>query len=304
MGFLSYSFIKTEAISRVMETNNELLFQYRSTIDSLFISDFDKMSQMLLEDVKSNADLKYYINNPLEGNVVDTLKVSDYLSTFKNLNPLAYSVAIYYEKNNLLVSTDYIRYSYDNKTDDKILLYYHNISQTMKKKNTRYGFIIDTGKNMFEGVPSSGRTYPDNVIHIVRIAPGSEGSSVEIVISANAAVLQGMIQKYAPGNMDSIIIIDETNKIISHSDSKYIGSNAEQLEYLGDIIASEEEIGNITSTVNNMPTVLSYQTSKLSGWRYIAFTPVTHVNAVAQSIFKTIMILPQKLSHRSDNFAL
>ena len=100
VGFLSYSFIKTEAISRVMETNNELLFQYRSTIDSLFISDFDKMSQMLLGDVKSNADLKYYINNPLEGNVVDTLKVSDYLSTFKNLNPLAYSVAIYYEKNN------------------------------------------------------------------------------------------------------------------------------------------------------------------------------------------------------------
>ena len=289
MGFLSYSFIKTEAISRVMETNNELLFQYRSTIDSLFISDFDKMSQMLLEDVKSNADLKYYINNPLEGNVVDTLKVSDYLSTFKNLNPLAYSVAIYYEKNNLLVSTDYIRYSYDNKTDDKILLYYHNISQTMKKKNTRYGFIIDTGKNMFEGVPSSGRTYPDNVIHIVRIAPGSEGSSVEIVISANAAVLQGMIQKYAPGNMDSIIIIDETNKIVSHSDSKYIGSNAAQLEYLSGIIASSEEIGNITSTVNNMPTVLSYQTSKLSGWRYIAFTPVTHVNAVAQSIFKTII---------------
>lgn len=289
MGFLSYSFIKREAISRAMESNNELLFQYRNTIDNLFISDFDKMSQILLEDVKSKEELKYYINNPLKGNVVDTLKISDYLSTFKNLNPLAYSVAIYYEKNMLLVSTDYIRYSYENKTDDKILQYYQNIFESMKEKNIRYEYITDKGDNMFEGSPSVGRTYSENVIHIVRIYPGSDGNSVAIIISASTAALQGMIQKYAPNNMDSIMIIDEANKIITHSDSKYIGSDAAQLEYLRDIIASDEISGNITSTVNSMPTVLSFQTSRLSGWRYIAFTPVIHVNALAQSIFKTII---------------
>lgn len=289
MGFLSYSFIRKDAISRVVETDNELLFQYRNTIDNLFISDFDKMSQMLLEDVKSKDELKYYINNSLKGNVVDTLKISDYLSTFKNLNPFVYSVAIYYEKNKLLVSTDYIRYSYENKIGDKILLYYDNIRKTMKEKNIRYGFITDIGKNMFEGVPSGGRAYPENIIHTVRIAPGSAGNSVAIIISADTTVLQQVIQKHTPGNMDSIMIIDETNKIISHSDGKYVGSIATQLEYLNDVLTSGLKSGNITSTVNGIPTVLSYQTSQLSEWKYIAFTPVLHVNAVAQGIFKTII---------------
>ena len=114
MGALSYSQIRNEVISNAKETNNKLLFQYRNTVDNLFISDFDKMSQMLLEEVKSKSDLKYYIDNPLKGNVVDTLKVSDYLNTFKNLNSLAYSVAVYYEKNKLLVSSDYIKYSNDD----------------------------------------------------------------------------------------------------------------------------------------------------------------------------------------------
>ena len=289
MGALSYSQIRNEVISNAKETNNKLLFQYRNTVDNLFISDFDKMSQMLLEEVKSKSDLKYYIDNPLKGNVVDTLKVSDYLNTFKNLNSLAYSVAVYYEKNKLLVSSDYIKYSNDDGIEDQILLYYHKMLETMKQEGMRYDFTLDRGENMFGDRSFSGRSYPENVINIVRTFPESSGNTVVVVISADAAVLQGVIQKYAPDNMESIIVIDEANQIISHSDSKYIGRTAAEYDYLKTILSSDMESGNITSEVDGMPMVLTYQTSQLNGWKYVAFTPIPRVHAVAQNLFKTII---------------
>lgn len=290
MGILSFSFIRKDTITNLTETNNEMLYQYRNTIDNIIINNFSEMSLKLLDDMNSMAELKYYISNPLKGNIVDTLKVSEYLRTYKNLNPMLYSVAVYYKQNKLLVANDFIRYTYNDVITDKTILYYDNLLEAIIKKNgSRYGIIADSGKKMFPEALNGGKIYPENVINIVRIIPDNQGSYVSLFITADSNVLHNMIKKYTPDKLESIMVIDESGMIVTHTESKYIGRSISEFDYLNDLFNANRESGNITRSVNKIPTVISYQTSELSGWKYIAFTPMLNIYIITQNIFRIII---------------
>lgn len=290
MGILSFSFIRKDTITNLTETNNEMLYQYRNTIDNIIINNFSEMSLKLLDDMNSMTELKYYINNPLKGNIVDTLKVSEYLRTYKNLNPMIYSVAVYYKQNKLLIANDFIRYTYNDVITDNTILYYDNLLETIIKKNgSRYGIIADSGKKMFPEALNGGKIYPENVINIVRIIPDNQGSYVSLFITADSNVLHNMIKKYTPDKLESIMVIDESGMIVTHTESKYIGRSISEFDYLNGLFDANRESGNITRSVNKIPTVISYQTSELSGWKYIAFTPMLNIYIITQNIFKIII---------------
>lgn len=291
MGILSNSFIRKDAITNATETNNEMLYQYRNTIDNFLLNIFNEMSIKLLDDLNTVPELKYYVYNSLKGNIVDTIKVSEYMKTYKNLNSMLYSVAVYYKQNKLLISNDFIRYTFENVITDKMILYYDNLLETMiDTKGTRYGIIADSGEKMFPDYLTSGRVYPDNVINIIRIIPDNQGSYISLFITVDSNVLHNIVKKYTPDNLESVMIIDESGMIISHTDSKYIGKSTSEFEYLNNLDGNKES-GNITRLVNNIPTVISYQTSELSGWKYIAFTPMSNIYQTTQNIFKTIIYI-------------
>jgi len=292
VGVFSYSLIKKDATSRVIESNNEVLYQYRNTIDSFVFNDFTIMSLRLLQDVKTIPELKFYLDTTLKGNIIDILTVHEYLNRFKSLNPMIYSVAVYYKLNKLAVTTDYIRYSLNDTVNDNVVQFYDNLLKTMSEKNTsNINFIYDKGANMYNERFVSGKEIPQNVINVVRIIPGYEGATGAVVITINADILHKMIKKYTPDSLNSIMIVDETDKIVLHTDIQYIGKYVSDIIHVDNPINLNGEGGNIVTNINKVPSVLSFQTSELKKWKYVALTPMLTINSATEYIYKTIIFV-------------
>jgi YesN/AraC family two-component response regulator len=231
------------------------------------------------------------MNNQLQGNITGTLKVFEYLNSFKNLNPMAYSVAVYYSRSKLLISTDYIRYANENNvSDNKILLYNNLVSTLMDRNGSRYGFIACPGADMFSD-SATARPFPANVINIIRILPDSQNNYVAVFITVDSDILHKMIQKYTPDSLESIMVVDENGIVVSHTDIREVGSEASKYSFLNNFFKQGEKSGNITRIVNRVMTVISYQTSEVSDWKYIALTPTLNINAVTRYILKTIIYI-------------
>ena len=111
MALFSYRLESENIKSWAIKSNSELLNNFKNTIDNFIFDSIDKVSLIVLQNAINNNDLSFYFLNPVEGHYSGLTKVSAFLNNIRATNPLISSISIYYKNNDLLVTTDGIKYS-------------------------------------------------------------------------------------------------------------------------------------------------------------------------------------------------
>jgi two-component system response regulator YesN len=299
IGILSCHISRDFITKHTISSNNKLLNQYSSSIDLALVETVGDISLKIMHDLNTNFYMNRFFYNPLENNLASVSDVSKYLNDMSVLNPLIFSLSIYYSNSNLLISSDYIRHTlYKPLESQNDLNHYYNIIQQAKQsslKNTeQVSLIFDHGENLDFKLPEySMRQVPETVIHAIRLIHGYKGVKGAVIVTVSGDIFKSFLSKYAPKDLGSIYVFDKEGLIISHTDSKYVGKNILDLQYNQELvrISNSNNTGYFTSKVDGAPVVVSYQHSLYSNWIYVSVAPMDAISSVANSILKMIMLI-------------
>ena len=297
MGILSYNVVKSFMTDRIIASNNKLLNQYKTSIDIALVETVDNMSLQIMHDINSTYELKRYFNESLEKDMADIPYVSNYLKNMKVVNPLVFSLAVYYSNNNLLISTDYIRHTLYRPLEEQKDLsnYYHIVQKAAENRHNsedQLSLIFDYGKNL-DFKPSDVRVdaAPKTIIHAVRISYGYNKSiKGAVIVTVSGDIFKSFLSKYAPEDLGSIFIFDEDGTIISHTDNDYIGHDISELGYKK-LYGKGGRSGYFLEEINGVPSVVSYQSSSYDGWTYVSTAPIEAISSVTAYILRILIIV-------------
>lgn len=283
---------------RMISSNNKLLSQYRSSIDIALVETIDNISLKIMHDLNGNYYLKRYFKDDVESNLTDISTAGRYLNNMSVLNPLVFSLAIYYSNNNLLISTDYIRNTvYRSLEEQKDLTHYYNIVRQADRNNQNnddeyVSLIFDYGKSLaFKTSEVQANKAPETVIHAVRLCYGYNKSiKGAVIVTVSGDIFKSFLNKYAPEDLGSIFIFNREGCIISHTDSSYIGRNISELGYQ-ELLSNKNESGYFIEGLEGTPSVISYQPSSYSDWMYVSIAPINAISSVSDYIFKILILV-------------
>lgn len=297
MGILSFKVVKSFMTDRIISSNNKLLNQYKSSIDIAVVEAMNNVSLKIMHDVNGNYYLNRFFQEPLESNLPNIASVSKYLDNMSVLNPLVFSLSIYYSNNNLLISTDYIRNTlYSKMENQKDLTHYYNIIQKAAQNNLdneeHVSLIFDYGKSLdFKSSEVQASQVPGTIIHAVRVAYGyNQSIKGAVIVTASGDIFKSFLSKYAPEDLGSVFIFDKEGRIISHTDSIYIGRNINELGYQ-DLLSGKSDSGYFIKEVEGIPSVISYQPSSYSDWMYVSIAPIEAISSVSDYILKILLLV-------------
>lgn len=297
MGILSFKIVNSFMTNRIITSNNKLLNQYKTSIDIALVETVDNMSLKVMHDINRNYYLNRYFQEPLESGIANIPLVSSYLNNMSVVNPLVFSLSIYYSNNNLLISTDYIRHTlYRTLEEQKDLSNYYNIvqkaAQNRQTNEEPFSLIFDYSKNLdlkMSDVQMDG--VPETVIHAVRLTYGYNNSiKGAVIVTVSGDIFKSFLSKYAPEDLGSVFIFDKQGTIVSHTDSAYIGHNISDMGYK-EPPASDSRPGYFIENINAVPSVVSYQSSSYGDWTYVSTTPIEAISSVSGYILKVLLIV-------------
>ena len=313
MGTLSYKLVTDNIKDRAIKSNNKLLNQFRNTTDSLILGNINELSLKMLQDSQTIPYISNYFSHSLNGNIVDTLNIDRYLSNLKTVNPMLYSIGFYFENNHLLMSTEFIRHTlYQNLSEQEPLKYYYDLVHSTNSLSWFVNNNYKLSKYLNEINPVN------NIIHMIRVIKGA-GSLSEvnknnnnnissnnnnninnnidgaIIISIKEDIFYNVIKKSAAEDLDEIIIIDDQGLIISHVNKECLGRNIKEFEY-GSMITDSKDPEDDTlkffiTSVNDVPSVISYCVSNYNDWKYVTITPMENYTGAASFFIRVILII-------------
>lgn len=297
MGILSYNIVKTFMTDQIIESNNKLLNQYKSSIDIALIEAVDNVSVKIMHDVISNSYLSRYFNEPLDKSIAEVSAVSQYLNDMSVLNPLVFSLALYYTNSNLLVSTDYIRHTlYKPLEEQDDLTHYYNIVQKASENNLHnqenLSLIFDYGESLaFKFSEVQGNKPPETIIHAVRVAYGYRTDTRgAVIVTVSGDIFKTFFSQYAPEDLGSVFIANKDGVIISHTDNSLIGSNIKDLGY-NKLLQQFGDSGYYIDELEGVSSVVSFQPSAFSEWLYVSVAPLEAISSVTNYILKLLIMV-------------
>ncbi|NSW90423.1 MAG: helix-turn-helix domain-containing protein [Firmicutes bacterium] len=267
----SYQFIFKNMENQTIKANSELLGHLKKSVDSFVLLSIDKISLSILQDTADKQDIIYFFSNPVEGNVSGIGKAYNHLRSLKVLNPVIDSISIYYKKNNIVLSTEGMKYLSLPFKQDWIDVEWIKILDSMDGNYTWVG--ARKVKN-----PNSVELPYKNVITFIRKFPFSTSNNNllgGIAISISEDVLYNIIKDSAPIDFGQILIVNENGTVILHSEKKYLNADISKLFGSSrDKINNSSRNGYFTTNFNGKKSVVSYVTSEYNNWKYIAIKPV------------------------------
>ena len=299
MGIFSYSLITRNIVDRTIDSNKEILNQLKNTVDTFILGSIDKLSLTLLEDLSHNPYVSYYMIYPLDGHIVDTTKVYNYLNTLKVVNPIIHQIAIFYAPNDLLVSTQYIRFPGERYMMSMDEL--NHVKQLTASGNNQYwiyesefNYMNEYARQLKINSKMLADTQPENLITFVRKISNTESNTdlkSSILISVSEKLFHEVIKSSISTDIGSIFIVNEQGLIISHSNKEFLNTSINKLSYGNQIINSAENLGYFTANVDGVHCVISYTSSEYNNWKYVTVKPTASIAQSARFLWQIISII-------------
>ncbi|NSW89585.1 MAG: helix-turn-helix domain-containing protein [Firmicutes bacterium] len=293
MAVFSYRLESNNIKNWAIKSNNDLLNHFKHTIDSFILDNVDKISLIVLQNAINNPDISYYFLNSIEGNYTGLLKVSDFLKNIKAANPLINSITIYYKNNELLVSTDGIKYNPDDNSIMPDRLYIYELYDSDIKE---YWGLKKERSTLAPSVNSSTDTEKVFITYVRKISSPSAKSKAggSIAIAVDESILHSLIKGSAPVNFGQIFVINEDGEILSHSDKKYLFSNIRDLSFGNKVWNScnNNDNGYFIAKVAGKDCIISYISSDYNKWKYITVQPIAElIETKFNFLGKTIILI-------------
>ncbi len=252
---VSYNFMQKEMSAWLIENNNKLLKQYAKAIDSMVISNSSEIYFQILTDTSTNQLMRYYIYNPLSDNMLDTVKISQYMQALKESNDLINSVAIFYSDNHLLISSDKIRYDLFSDRNNDELQYYFDLLESLQKNESESEY-----RNIIE---------EDKLVMTRAILSGSKIRAL-VEISYNTNYLRDKLKDSLPPEFGKILVTDKYGNIIFDIDDEYKVKKLTDDPLYSDVKQGAD--GYYISKNEGVPCIVSY--SIQNEWKYISIAPM------------------------------
>lgn len=235
MALFSYRLESENIKSWAIKSNSELLNNFKNTIDNFIFDSIDKLSLIVLQNAITNGDISFYFLNPVEGYYSGLTKVCEFLNNIRATNPLVNSISIYYKNNDLLVTTDGIKYS---SHDNAILPDRTYIKDLYDSDVMEYWGLK---KEILTTSSSEEKIY---ITFVRKISPptseSKDGGSIAVAVDEN--ILHSIIKSSAPVAFGQIFIIDEEGQIVSHNEKSYLFSNIKDMHYGKNILKSKVKV--------------------------------------------------------------
>ena len=290
IALFSYEFLYKNMETQTIKSNSELLNQFKKSVDNYILRNIDKICLSVLQDTEDNNDIMYFFSNPVKGNVTGINKVYTYLRSLKSLNPLLDSISVYYKTNDIIISSNGMKYlSLPNKPDWIDTEWINTLS------SLKTNYIWEDTRRVSN---PKGLEYPEkvhkNIVTFVRKYPlSSSANSLRggIAVTISESVLYNTIKDSAPIDFGQIFIINDQGTIISHSDEKYLFSNINDL--LDDTTLSDHYTNNgyFITKVEDKKSVVSYAISEYNNWTYVAVKPVFRISEGYKYLDKIIIFI-------------
>lgn len=247
--------MQKEMSAWLIENNNKLLEQYAKAIDSMVISNSSEIYYQILTDSSTNQLMRYYIYNPLSDNMLDTVKISQYMQAVKESNDLITSVAVFYSDNHLLISSDKIRYDLFSDRNNNELQYYFDLLESLQKNESESDY-----RNIIE---------EDKLIMTRAILSGSKIRAL-VEISYNTNYLRQKLKDSLPPEFGKILVADKYGNIVFDGDDENKVKNLKEDPLYSDV--KQDADGYYISKNEGGPCIVSY--SIQNDWKYISVAPM------------------------------
>ena len=285
MALFSYRLERENIKNWAIKSNNELLNNFKNTIDSFVFDSVNKLSLIVLQNAITNSDLSFYFLNSVEGHYSDLTKVCSFLNNIRATNPLISSLSIYYKSNDLLVTTDGIKYS---SNDHSILPDRSYIRDLYDSDVMEYWGLK---KEILATTSDEEHVY---IAFVRKISPpaseSKSGGSIAIAVDEN--MLHTVIKSSAPVAFGQIFIVDEEGQIVSHNEKKYLFSNINNMPYGKYILKSINKSDYFITKIDNVDSIVSYVTSDFNSWKYITVQPIAElVKSRLNFLGRTILLI-------------
>lgn len=271
--FVSYRVLRKEIVDLVTSNNSVIMEQYTDIIDTLVLEKSDALYVQMSNDVYRNEKMNYYMNKPLRKNIVDTLKIREYLIGIKEANPLIYSVAILYPKNNLLISNEVIRYD----------LFY---DFWMDELNEHRDLLnLSLGKR---GV-FTGQVEDDDLI-LSRPLVAGEKTNALIVFRFSLRELRKHLNSIIPFKSGEFIVFDSDNRFLFNINNEYANSEASYEDLLIQSLNGKHGLTFDTIKFNGENSVVSVRNNAQSRFKYMLFIPINIYMEMVPYILNNLLI--------------
>lgn len=297
MGILCYQLFDRYNEKQALEYNSKLLGQYTESVNSLVLNTAEDILRKVTNDMGTEYNLYRYMTEPLAGNIVDTQAVHQYLLRIASLTPMVFSIEIYYPQNELLISSDYIRYTlYSSHKEHPEIAHFHQIVQTARENSIpekNYALILDELENFHYNKFSIDRPLDEiseHVVHVVRVlSAGKNKMGAGIILTISGEVFASSLEAYHNSEDGNIFVFDRSGNIIFHNEEERIGQNALELPYVQQMLAGGQKSGYFTSEIGDATYVISYSYQQESQWYYVSATPINTFRATGKYVLQMVL---------------
>lgn len=282
-------------ISKSLILNMQTIKSLNDVVVDSIQKDTIRLSASRVFDKIQGINDYYFLKNNVN-NIIEVNKLASVISDTTDSNSRLYSVYLYLDNANYIISsnqgvvtknnfydTDWIQ-EYDGKKWEKNSIIWMN-NRVIKPDN-------DSSK----GINVITYMFPLNAL--------SQQQDGVIVVNISEVALCNTINNFGYASNGSVSIIDSTGKVITDVNKSNVGKNISNEPYIKKIMDSRQSSGYTINTVGEKREIIAYDKTELNGWIYVGVFSLDYLMDKAYSlrvqmilIITFIMLLGMVLSY-------
>ncbi len=270
---LSYDVLRKEISAWSISTNNQLIEQYNNLFRISIVNGSEKIYDQTLLALYSNTNMKYFLNNPIEKNLLNISSINTYFKNIAKGNPLIREVGIFYVMNHLIVSNDTVKYDYFYNFHDDAITFYMSRCEQIPSAGDVNGF------NAYA---------VEGAIQMIRPLVSANKVIALIFIDYSTDALNNKLKENTIDKSGNLIVLNKQGTVIYDKSSRDSGRHYTQLSFYDDSLKNGN-IGYYFKKIEKTRSIISYMTDK-NGLCYISVTPEHFYMEPVKYILKNLLI--------------
>lgn len=268
--FFTYNYFSSSFKDEITSLNHRVLDQLSTLSDEFLLKSINELALNTIMNETQSPDFDSFLNGSIKNKSEILLSLHQKLNsiTFSNRD-IVDSIYIHSKNNKMIISSNFIKYIDDNSlknpTDEfNCISKFYMSGSSMLWLNTRNTKIYsETNK-------SSG----DIITLLCSYPLSSTGKETQgcIAINIKEDALNKYLIKVNAINYGNLLIIDNSGKVISHSDKSSLYRDISSEPFVKKILSSEPPRDFIT-TFDKSEHVVSFNRSKYNNWYYVSIIP-------------------------------
>ncbi|WP_438444069.1 AraC family transcriptional regulator [Gorillibacterium sp. sgz5001074] len=277
LGILSYAQARQEIQKQVERGQVQLLIQMKSNVDQTLQTIYHSFNQLALSTIMQKV-----FEEPMTAHnflLYNDLR-REILNTQSNYNKLDDIVLVNFDDNWIIKNTGF--------TDLDSYSHLPELQSLMALPDRSSWVLNPTSWFYMDGTPASRCPY---TVSLVRKQPErSLAKKGQLYANISACTISKLLN-FTPSDAESVIILDEHNRIIYHSDASKIGRDAGEAGYIPDPSQLTEMSGRYKVSVGGRSYSANYMKSDFNRWTYISVLSISSLTRDSKKIGNYTLVI-------------